>query len=96
MTGVLLRIDEAIRAPEDADLEEAREDVRRSLDDVRRIARDLRPDTLEELGLRSALSGLAAGFSARPASPSSGASTTPSRRSATTPRSSSTASPRRR
>ena len=59
MTGVLLRIDEAIRAPEDADLEEAREDVRRSLDDVRRIARDLRPDTLEELGLRSALSGLA-------------------------------------
>src|SRR6185312_6521789 len=52
-------IDEAIRAPEDADLEEAREDVRRSLDDVRRIARDLRPDTLAELGLRSALSGLA-------------------------------------
>ena len=59
MTGVLLRIDEAIRTPEAADLEEAREDVRRSLDDVRRIARDLRPDTLEELGLRSALSGLA-------------------------------------
>ncbi len=59
MTGVLLRIDEAIRVPEAADLEEAREDVRRSLDDVRRIARDLRPDTLEELGLRSALSGLA-------------------------------------
>ena len=47
MTGVLLRIDEAIRVPEAADLEEAREDVRRSLDDVRRIARDLRPDTLE-------------------------------------------------
>jgi len=59
MTGVLLRIDEAIREPEAADLEEAREDVRRSLDDVRRIARDLRPDTLAELGLRSALSGLA-------------------------------------
>ena len=58
MTGVLLRIDEAIRAPEAADLEEAREDARRSLDDVRRIARDLRPDTLEELGLRSALSAL--------------------------------------
>ena len=46
MTGVLLQIDEAIRAPEAADLEEAREGVRRSLDDVRRIARDLRPDTL--------------------------------------------------
>jgi two-component system sensor histidine kinase UhpB len=59
MTGVLLRIDEAIRTPEAADLEEAREDVRRSLDDVRRIARDLRPDTLAELGLRSALSALA-------------------------------------
>ena len=43
MTGVLLRIDEAIRSPESADLEEAREDARRSLDDVRRIARDLRP-----------------------------------------------------
>ena len=55
LTGVLLQIDEAIRAPEEADLEEAREDVRRSLDDVRRIARDLRPDTLDELGLRSAL-----------------------------------------
>jgi two-component system, NarL family, sensor histidine kinase UhpB len=60
MTGVLLRIDEAIRAPELADLEEAREDVRRSLDAVRRIARDLRPDPLEELGLHSALRGLAA------------------------------------
>jgi two-component system sensor histidine kinase UhpB len=62
MTGVLLRIDEAIRSPEDADLEEAREDARRSLDDVRRIARDLRPDTLEELGLHSALNGLAMRF----------------------------------
>jgi two-component system sensor histidine kinase UhpB len=62
MTGVLLRIDEAIRSPEDADLEEAREEARRSLDDVRRIARDLRPDTLEELGLHSALNGLAVRF----------------------------------
>jgi two-component system sensor histidine kinase UhpB len=62
MTGVLLRIDEAIRTPESADLEEAREDARRSLDDVRRIARDLRPDTLAELGLASALSALATRF----------------------------------
>ena len=62
MTGVLLRIDEAIRAPESADLEEAREDARRSLDDVRRIARDLRPDTLSELGLDSALNALATRF----------------------------------
>jgi two-component system sensor histidine kinase UhpB len=59
ITGVLLRIDEAIRMPEVADLEEAREEARRSLDDVRRIARDLPPDTLEELGLHSALSALA-------------------------------------
>ena len=59
MTGVLLRIDEAIRAPSTADLVEAREDARRSLEDVRRIARDLRPDTLVELGLPSALNALA-------------------------------------
>jgi two-component system sensor histidine kinase UhpB len=38
MTGVLLRIDAAIRAPSTADLDEAREEARRSLDDVRRIA----------------------------------------------------------
>jgi two-component system, NarL family, sensor histidine kinase UhpB len=59
LTGVLLQIDQAIRAPEAADLEEAREDARRSLEDVRRIARDLRPDTLVELGLHSALNALA-------------------------------------
>ena len=59
MTGVLLRIDAAIRAPSTADLDEAREEARRSLDDVRRIARDLRPDTLAELGLPSALNALA-------------------------------------
>jgi two-component system, NarL family, sensor histidine kinase UhpB len=59
MTGVLLRIDEAIRTPQAADLEEAREDARHSLEEVRRIARDLRPDTLIELGLQSALNALA-------------------------------------
>jgi two-component system, NarL family, sensor histidine kinase UhpB len=62
LTGVLLQIDQAIRAPETADLEEAREGARRSLDDVRRIARDLRPDTLVELGLPSALNALATRF----------------------------------
>ena len=46
LTGVLLQIDDAIRAPGEGDLEQAREGARRSLDDVRRIARDLRPDTL--------------------------------------------------
>ena len=62
LTGVLLQIDQAIRVPDEADLEEAREGARRSLDDVRRIARDLRPDTLAELGLASALNALATRF----------------------------------
>jgi two-component system, NarL family, sensor histidine kinase UhpB len=59
LTGVLLQIDQAIRTPQAADLEEAREGARRALDDVRRIARDLRPDLLVELGLPSALNALA-------------------------------------
>jgi two-component system sensor histidine kinase UhpB len=59
LTGVLLQIDQAIRTPDLADLVEARERARHSLDDVRRIARDLRPDLLEELGLTSALNALA-------------------------------------
>jgi two-component system, NarL family, sensor histidine kinase UhpB len=62
LTGVLLQIDQAIRTPDDADLEGAREGARRSLEDVRRIARDLRPDTLVELGLPSALNALATRF----------------------------------
>jgi two-component system, NarL family, sensor histidine kinase UhpB len=62
LTGVLLQIDQAIRAPGEGDLEQAREGARRSLDDVRRIARDLRPDTLVELGLPSALNALATRF----------------------------------
>jgi two-component system, NarL family, sensor histidine kinase UhpB len=62
LTGVLMGIDEAIRTPARADLEQAREGARRSLDDVRRIARGLRPDTLVELGLASALNALATRF----------------------------------
>jgi two-component system, NarL family, sensor histidine kinase UhpB len=62
LTGVLLQIDQAIRAPDQADLEEAREGARRTLEDMRRIARDLRPDTLVELGLPSALNALASRF----------------------------------
>ena len=62
LTGVLLQLDEAIRDPYDGRLEQARESARRSLDDVRRIGRDLRPDTLVELGLVSALSALATRF----------------------------------
>jgi len=59
LTGVLLQIDQAIRRPGEDDLEKAREGARRTLDEVRRIARDLRPDLLVELGLPSALNALA-------------------------------------
>jgi two-component system sensor histidine kinase UhpB len=48
LTGVMLQLDD----------HEAREAVRRSLDDVRRIARELRPEMLDDLGLQSALRAL--------------------------------------
>jgi two-component system, NarL family, sensor histidine kinase UhpB len=48
LTGVMLGLEDP----------EARESVRRSLDDVRRIAGELRPQTLDELGLQSALRSL--------------------------------------
>ena len=50
----------AARAGEDdaAQLVAAREAVRHSLDDVRRIARELRPEVLDDLGLQSALRSL--------------------------------------
>lgn len=44
------------------DLRNAQEMTRESLDEVRRIARRLRPDVLEDLGLASALAALAARF----------------------------------
>jgi two-component system sensor histidine kinase UhpB len=58
---VLLQLEAAgHRVPGDvaADLEETREAARRSLEDVRAIARRLRPDALDDLGLRSALAAL--------------------------------------
>jgi two-component system, NarL family, sensor histidine kinase UhpB len=48
LTGVMLQLDDA----------DAREAVRQSLDDVRRIARELRPEMLDDLGLLSALRAL--------------------------------------
>jgi two-component system sensor histidine kinase UhpB len=53
------------RAPVDlrADLHDTQEAVRASLDEVRGIARRLRPDTLEDLGLHSALNALCSEFS---------------------------------
>jgi two-component system sensor histidine kinase UhpB len=48
LTGVMLELQDP----------EAREAVRRSLNDIRRIARELRPEALDHLGLQSALRSL--------------------------------------
>jgi two-component system, NarL family, sensor histidine kinase UhpB len=48
LTGVMLELDQP----------RAREAVRRSLEDVRRIARELRPEALDHLGLQSAMRSL--------------------------------------
>jgi two-component system, NarL family, sensor histidine kinase UhpB len=58
LTGLVLRSETlARRAPADLrrDLEELREDARHGAEDVRTIARRLRPEALDELGLQSAL-----------------------------------------
>jgi two-component system, NarL family, sensor histidine kinase UhpB len=52
LTGVLLRLDD----------EETKDAVRHALDEVRRIARELRPEMLEQLGLVSALTELSRKF----------------------------------
>ena len=52
LTGVLLQLEDA----------ETKEAVRQALDEVRRIARELRPEMLEQLGLVSALTELARKF----------------------------------
>lgn len=65
LTAVLLQLKRAADlAPEElrADLRNAQETTRGSLDEVRRIARRLRPGVLEDLGLVSALSALATEF----------------------------------
>ena len=56
LTGVMLGLEDP----------EARESVRQSLDDVRRIAGELRPQTLDELGLQSALRSLCTTVEATP------------------------------
>ncbi len=61
LTAVLLQLGRAERAgPADIgeSLAEARETARSSLEDVRRIARRLRPETLDDLGLAPALAEL--------------------------------------
>jgi two-component system sensor histidine kinase UhpB len=61
LTSVVLELEHAARSADDkgaTQLAAAREAVRRSLDDVRRIARELRPEVLDDLGLQSALRSL--------------------------------------
>ncbi len=68
MTGVLLqlkRIADEAPSPLREELVETQEAIRVGLDEARRIARELRPDALEHLGLVSALTALATTFSER-------------------------------
>ena len=64
LTGALLQLNSiAERAPADRqELDEARQAVRRALDEVRRISSELRPEMLEHLGLVSALTELSTTF----------------------------------
>ena len=65
LTGVILQVEGlAASIPEElrGQLDELRETVRHGTEEVRRIARRLRPDALEELGLLSALAALASAF----------------------------------
>jgi two-component system sensor histidine kinase UhpB len=65
LTGVMLQIEGlALAIPDELRprLEELRETARHGTEEVRRIARQLRPEALEELGLPSALGALARGF----------------------------------
>src|SRR5215216_6837429 len=62
LTGVMLQVEAlAARIPDELreQLDELRETARAGTEDVRRIARRLRPEALEDLGLQSALSALA-------------------------------------
>ena len=66
LTVALLTLKRAVdRAPAAirGELEDTQETVRASLDEVRGIAKRLRPDALEDLGLRSALNALCTEFS---------------------------------
>ena len=68
LTGVLLlleRIGGEVPAGRSESFAEARDAVRTSLEDVRRIAQELRPALLEHLGLPSALKALAKSFADR-------------------------------
>jgi two-component system sensor histidine kinase UhpB len=68
LTAVLLqlsRLQERLPGELSAELREAQEAARDSLEDVRRIATELRPETLNDLGLASALAALSDSFAQR-------------------------------
>lgn len=68
MTAVLLvlaRLQDAVVPERRRELVDAQEAIRGSLEEVRRIAQELRPELLEHLGLVSALTALARTFAAR-------------------------------
>jgi len=68
LTAVLLQLSRLEqRLPDDlsGELSEAQDAARVSLEDVRRIATDLRPEALKDLGLASALAALSDGFGRR-------------------------------
>ena len=65
LTGVLLRLGSLAddgAAQRESDLEEAKQATRQALEEVRRIAHELRPASLEHLGLLSALTELTTKF----------------------------------
>jgi two-component system sensor histidine kinase UhpB len=65
LTGVLLQLDSLARADDVSranEIEETKQSVRQALEEVRRIARELRPEMLEHLGLVSALTELSRRF----------------------------------
>ena len=65
LTGVLLQLDavaDGAAGQRRRGVEETKQAVRQALDEVRRIARELRPEMLEQLGLVSALTELARRF----------------------------------
>ncbi len=64
LTGALLLLNSIAESarPHRQDLDEARQAVRRALDEVRRISSELRPEMLEHLGLVSALTELSTTF----------------------------------
>ena len=58
LTAVVLQLDELVRRGAPGELAEAREGARKTLEEVRAIARRLRPEALDALGLVSALAAL--------------------------------------